>query len=551
MKDWIFTALCEQSFKEHFALPALSDYGTEKVYTYEDVAKEIAKLHILFEECHIGQDDKIALIGKNTSRWCITYLAIVTYGAIAVPILQDFSADNIRHIVEHSDASLLFSSTSIWQDIQPYGPEALRGVISISHSALLYQQEKEHFDQLLQSLDEKFAQRYPQGFTAEDIRYVRLPKDKLTIINYTSGTTGFTKGVMITGDNLVGNLIFARYTMDLRRADKLVSMLPLAHAYGSAFEFLYPLMEGCLVYLLGKTPSPKILIKAFGDVHPRLIIAVPLVLEKIYKNMLLPVIGKKMVRLALKIPGLSDVLYKQIRNKLVNAFGGNFIQVVAGGAPLNSEVEDFLLKIKFPVSVGYGMTECAPLISFSLYTNYISHSVGKVLPCIQVRIDSVDPFHIPGEIQVKGQNVMTGYYKNEKATRDAFTEDGWLKTGDLGTIDKDNNVYIRGRSKNMILSASGQNIYPEEIEAKLDNLPYVIECLVVEQKNRLVALVYPNRDAAQAAGLSKSDLEKIMHQNKETLNGTVASFEKIAEIQLVDSEFEKTPKKSIKRYLYQ
>ncbi|MDR2682621.1 MAG: AMP-binding protein, partial [Dysgonamonadaceae bacterium] len=389
------------------------------------------------------------------------------------------------------------------------------------------------------------------GFTAGDIRYVRRPKDKTALINYTSGTTGFTKGVMITGDNLVGNLIFARYTMDLKQSDKLVSMLPLAHAYGAAFEFLYPLMEGCLVYLLGKTPSPKILVKAFGDVRPRLIIAVPLVLEKIYRNMLLPVIGKKIVRLALKIPGLSNVLYKQIRNKLVHAFGGNFIQVVAGGAPLNSEVEDFLLKIKFPVSVGYGMTECAPLISFSLYTDYVAHSVGKVLPCIQVRIDSVDPFHITGEIQVKGQNVMTGYYKNEKATRDAFTEDGWLKTGDLGTIDKENNLYIRGRSKNMILSASGQNVYPEEIEAKLDNLPYVAECLVVERKNRLVALVYPDHDAAQAAGLSADDLEKIMHQNQETLNAVVAVYEKIAEIRLVDKEFEKTPKKSIKRYLYQ
>ncbi|MDR0542491.1 MAG: AMP-binding protein [Dysgonamonadaceae bacterium] len=551
MKDWTFTELCEQSFKDNFTFPALSDYGTEKVYTYEDMTKEIAKLHILFEESGIGPDDKIALIGKNTSRWCITYLAIVTYGAIAVPVLQDFSAEDVRHIVEHSDSSLLFSSTSIWENIRPYKFKTLRAAISLSHFDVLYQREKENFDRTIKYIDEKFTQKYAQGFTAEDIRYADVPKDKLTIINYTSGTTGFSKGVMITGDNLVGNLIFARNTLDLKKGDKLVSMLPLAHAYGAAFEFLYPLMEGCSVYLLGKTPSPKILVKAFGDVRPRLIIAVPLVLEKIYKNMLLPVIGKKVMRFALKIPGLSNVLYNQIRNKLMKAFGGSFIQVVVGGAPLNSEVEDFLMKIRFPVSVGYGMTECAPLVSFSVYANYISHSVGKVLPSMQVRIDSVDPFRIAGEIQLKGQNVMVGYYKNEQVTRDTFTEDGWLKTGDLGTIDKDNNIYIRGRSKNMILSASGQNIYPEEIEAKLDNLSYVMECLVVERKNRLVALVYPDRDAAQTAGLSEDDLKKIMHQNKETLNGMVAAYEKISEIQMVDAEFEKTPKKSIKRYLYQ
>jgi long-chain acyl-CoA synthetase len=550
MEHWTFTALCEQSFRNHFALPALSDYGTEVVYSYEEMAREVARLHLLFEECGIGPDDKIALVGKNTSRWCITCLAIVTYGAVAVPILQDFSADDVRHIIDHSDASLLFSSTPIWENIQPHYPDALRGVISIEHLSVLYQREGECFDRLLPQLDEKFDRKYPQGFTPETICYARLPKDKPAIINYTSGTTGFSKGVIITGDNLVGNLIFARETMDLKRGDTLVSMLPLAHAYGAAFEFLYPLMEGCRVYLLGKTPSPKILVKAFGDVRPRLIIAVPLVLEKIYKNMLLPVLSKKVVRLALKIPGLSGLLYHQTRNKLIKAFGGNFLQVVAGGAPLNSEVEDFLLKIKFPISVGYGMTECAPLISFSPWADYVPHSVGKVLPCLQVRIDSVDPFRIAGEIQVKGQNVMAGYYKNEQATRDAFTDDGWLRTGDLGTIDKDNNVYMRGRSKNMILSATGQNIYPEEIEAKLDNLPWVQECLVVERKNRLIALVYPDRDGAQAAGLNEDELKAVMQQNKETLNKRVATFEKIADIQLMDCEFEKTPKRSIKRYLY-
>jgi long-chain acyl-CoA synthetase len=552
MQNQMFTKLFEQAFRDNFALPALADYGTENVYTYGDMAKEIAKLHLLFEASHIGPNDKIALVGKNTSRWCITYLAIVTYGAIAVPVLQDFSAGDIRHIVEHSDASLLFASTSIWENIRPCASELLRGVIAISHLTLLYQREGECFDRSLQGLEEQFLKKYPNGFTTKDIRYAPQAEDKnrVVIINYTSGTTGFSKGVLITDNNLVGNLTFACNTLDLRKGDRLVSMLPLAHAYGAAFEFLYPLVVGCSVHLLGKTPSPKILIKAFGEIRPRLIIAVPLVLEKIYKNMLLPVIGKKTVRRILQIPGLNRILYNGIRRKLANAFGGNFIQVVAGGAPLNSEVEEFLLKIKFPVSVGYGMTECAPLISFSLYSDYRPHSVGKILPCMQVRIDSADPFRIAGEIQVAGQNVMAGYYKNEQAAHEVFTEDGWLKTGDLGTIDNENNIYIRGRSKNMILSASGQNIYPEEIEAKLDNLPLVMECLVTEQKGRLVALVYPDRDAAKAAGWNEADLQRIMMQNKETLNTLVAAYEKIAEIQLLDVEFEKTPKKSIKRYLY-
>jgi long-chain acyl-CoA synthetase len=551
MKHWTFTEYCEQSFKDNFSFPALTDYGTEKVYTYEDVVKEIARLHILFEECHIGPDDTIALIGKNSSRWCIAYLAIATYGAVVVPILQDFNPEDICHIIEHSDSTYLFSSHSIWETIQNHLPKTLKGVFSLSSRFdLLFQKENGHIDGLLKGLDEQFARKYPQGLTPGDIRYARVPKDKLTILNYTSGTTGFSKGVMITGDNLIGNLLYARQTFDLKQGDKMVSMLPLAHAYGGAFELLYPLMEGCTVYLLGKTPSPKILLKAFGEVKPRLIIAVPLILEKIYKNMLIPVIGKKIMRLALKIPGLNTLLYNQIRAKLMHAFGGNFIQVVIGGAPLNSEVEDFLLKIKFPVSVGYGMTESAPLISFSMYFNYLPHSAGKVLPCMEVRIDSVDPYRIAGEIQAKGQNVMAGYYKNEKATQEAFTEDGWLKTGDLGTIDKDNNVFIRGRSKNMILSASGQNIYPEEIEAKLDNLPFVTECLVVERNGRLVALVYPDYESAHSAGTNDEDLKKIMHQNKETLNQMVASYEKIAEIELVSAEFEKTPKKSIKRYLY-
>jgi long-chain acyl-CoA synthetase len=355
---------------------------------------------------------------------------------------------------------------------------------------------------------------------------------------------------MITGSNLSGNLTFAHNIFRLKCGETMLSFLPLAHTYGTAFEFLYALSEGCHITLLGKIPSPKILTKAFEDVKPVLILSVPLILEKIYKKMILPLLAKKIMKLALRIPFVNSQIYAQIRKKLTVAFGGQFREIIIGGAPLNAEVEDFMRKIGFPVSVGYGMTECAPLISFSLSPDYVSHSCGKILPCMEVRIDSDDPYQSAGEIQVRGQNVMRGYYKNEDASRNAFTSDGWLKTGDLGTIDRDNNIFIRGRSKSMILSASGQNIYPEEIEAKLDNLPFILESLVVERKGRLIALIYPDYDAADSAGMNEEDLKKIMNQNKKTLNSMVASYEKIAEIQLHPNEFEKTPKKSIKRYLY-
>jgi long-chain acyl-CoA synthetase len=367
------------------------------------------------------------------------------------------------------------------------------------------------------------------------------------ILNYTSGTTGFSKGVLITGDNLTGNIVFSGLTIDLKREDKMVSLLPLAHAYGCAFEFLFPFERGCHVTFLGKTPSPQILLKAFKEVKPDLIISVPLILEKIYKNMIVPLTKKTTMKILLNIPGIKAILYAKIREKLMQAFGGNFMQVVIGGAPLNKEVEEFFLKIRFPVSVGYGMTECAPLVSFSLYENYVPLSCGKLLPNLKIRINSPDPYNIAGEIQLTGQNVMQGYYKNEEANKQVFTDDGWLKTGDLGTIDKDDNIFIRGRSKDMILSASGQNIYPEEIEANLNNLPYVVGSLVIFKDNRLIALVYPDYEAAKAAG---EDLKNVMQENKKTLNSLVGSYERIAEILLYESEFEKTPKRSIKRFLY-
>jgi long-chain acyl-CoA synthetase len=537
----------EHSFRKHFDLPALSDYGTDKIYTYKDVAVAIEKLHILFEANGIKQKDKIALVGKNCSYWGIIFMATVTYGAVIVPILQDFSFDDVQHIVNHSDSTLLFATDSILKNLEKEKMPALKALFAIVDNGL---SGKDGVEALDEELSAKFSAKFPSEFTPEDINYSSFPDNQITILNYTSGTTGFSKGVLITADNLVGNLLFAHNEIELRTGHKLLSLLPLAHTYGCAFEFLFPIMEGCHVTLLGKTPAPNILMKAFALTKPNLIISVPLILEKIYKGMILPMVSKPALRIALKLPILNGFIYKIIRKKLMEAFGNNFIQIVIGGAPLNKEVENFLLKIKFPVSVGYGMTECAPLVSFSLYENYIKYSSGKLLPCMQARIDSPDPFHIAGEIQLKGQNVMVGYYKNEEATQAVFTDDGWLRTGDLGTIDKDNNIFIRGRSKSMLLGASGQNIYPEEIEAKLANLPYVQESLVVHKNGKLVALVVPDYDAAKAANINAQNLQKIMVENRSHLNNMLASYEKITEFQLVEKEFEKTPKKSIKRYLY-
>lgn len=550
MEKTTFIKLYEKSFRENFDFPAMTDYGSGKTFTYGEVAGEIAKLHILFKECKINPGDKISVIGKNSSRWCIAHLATVTYGAIIVPILHDFNTNDVQHIINHSDSVLLFASDMLWETLSEEGLSGLKGIISLTDFRLLSQREGENLDNILTRLDERFAEKYPKGFSPDDINYSSQSDDEMVVLNYTSGTTGFSKGVMILGRNLSGNMEFAHNHIGLKRGDRMLSFLPLAHTYGAAFDFLYALTAGVDVTFLGKTPAPKVLLKAFEEVQPEIIISVPLIFEKIYKNMIIPTLNKRPVSWALSVPLLDTRIYSQIRKKLIQALGGKVRQVIVGGAPFNSEVEDFLLKIKFPISVGYGMTECAPLISFSLYSDFVPHSCGKVLSCMEARIDSEDPETIAGEIQVRGQNVMDGYYKNEVATKEAFTDDGWLKTGDLGTLDKNNNLFIRGRSKSMILGSSGQNIYPEEIEAKLNNLPFVMESLVKEKKRRLIALVYPDYDAVDESGLSHDDLALIMEENKATLNKSVASYEKIAEIQLFPNEFEKTPKKSIKRYLY-
>lgn len=546
-----FIKIYEDSFKKNWELPALTDYTKGNCFTFEDVALQIARIHIIFEECQIRRGDKVALIGKDSAHWCIVYMAAITYGAIIVPILQDFSPNDVHHIINHSESVFLFVSDRIWDSLEEDMIEEVRGIFSLTDFRCLHQRDGESIQKLMKSLDAKMAEKYPNGFTKEDIQYADLSNEKVVLLNYTSGTTGFSKGVMLTGNNLAGNVVYANSLNLLFRGERELCFLPLAHAYSCAFNFLVPMSVGAHVYLLGKVPSPKILLKAFEEVKPNLILTVPLILEKIYKKMILPQLSKTTMKLALNIPLLDTRIYAQVRKHLVDSMGGRFREVVVGGAAMNQEVTDFLYKIKFPFAIGYGMTECGPLISYDHNDEFVPGSCGQVLKGImEVRIDSADPYNKVGEIQVRGENVMKGYYKNEEATSKVFTEDGWLRTGDLGTIDHDNRIYIRGRCKTMILGASGQNIYPEEIESKLNNLPFVMESILIEKNRKLIGLVYPDYDTVDSTGISHEDLPVIMEQNRVALNKLLAPYEAVSELQLYPTEFEKTPKKSIKRYLY-
>lgn len=547
-----FIKIYEKSFQENWDLPALTDYVEQKTLTFADVAKEIARFHILFKECQIRRGDKIALIGRDCANWCVVYMAAVTYGAIIVPILPDFNPNDVHHIINHSESVFLFVSDRIWDTLEEEKISEIRGVFSLTDFRCLHQRDGENIQKLLKELDSRFTEEYPKGFTRENIRYADLDNDKVVLLNYTSGTTGFSKGVMLTGNNLAGNVTYARTLDVLFRGERELCFLPLAHAYSCAFNFLVPMAFGAHVFLLGKLPSPKILLKAFEEVKPNLILTVPLILEKIYKKMIAPQLNKRTMKLAMSVPLLNDRIYAQINKKLTNALGGRFREVIVGGAAMNQEVADFLYKIKFPYTIGYGMTECGPLISYDNHKEYVPTSCGQILKGImEVRIDSEDPYNKVGEIQVRGENVMKGYYKNEEATRNVFTDDGWLKTGDLGTIDVNKRIYIRGRSKTMILSSNGQNIYPEEIEAKLNNLPFVLESLVVEREGKLVGLVYPDYDTVDSTGIRHEDLPAIMEQNRKDLNKLLAPYEAVTSIILYPTEFEKTPKRSIKRYLYE
>ncbi len=546
-----YIKLYEKSFKENWDLPCLTEYPTKTTITYGDFASDIALTHLLYQSIGIKPGDKIALCGKESAVWVTAFMATITYGATIVPILSDFNPVDITHIINHSGAELLFVSENIWEHIEFDKLLNVRGVISLNTKKLLATSESVDMRLDLRLLRRRFNSKYKNGFRVDDIKYPEVDNSQLLVLNYTSGTTGFSKGVMLTGNNLAGNVVYGINSQLHFKGSRALSFLPLAHAYGCAFDMLTPLAVGSHITLLCKAPSPKILLKAMSEVRPNLIICVPLILEKIYKNQILPMISKGAMRWALAIPFLDTTIYSKIRHKLIDAFGGCFEEVIVGGAPLNKEVEAFLNKIKFPFTVGYGMTECAPLISHTPWREFKVESSGKTLPGImESKIDSPDPENIEGEICVRGENVMQGYYKNPEATNAVLDKDGWLHTGDMGTRSADGTIFIRGRYKTMILTANGQNIYPEEIESKLNNMPFVAESLVVQRENHLVALVYPDYDAVDRMGLAVAELDSTMEQIRLELNKIVAPYEKIDKITLIPNEFEKTPKRSIKRYLY-
>lgn len=548
------TEIYARSFRDNWTLPALTDYSTDKTDTYAQMAKGIARMHLMYEMTGVKKGDKIALIGKNSPGWITVFMATITYGATIVPVLQDFNPVDAQHIINHSESILLFVDNNIWESFEFEKMPKAKGVISLTDGKILAEHplNERKIERELKNLTRKFKKRYKKGFFPDDVNYPIMNDDDIAVLNYTSGTTGFSKGVMLTYRNLWGNVTFGIHSRLHFQGSRCLSFLPLAHAYGCAFDMLVPLAAGTHITLLGKLPTPKLLLKAFAQVRPNLIICVPLILEKIYRNKLRPLLEKGSVRNMLRIPGVNKMIYRKIRNQLVEAFGGEFEEVIVGGAPLNHEVEQFLHRIGFPFTVGYGMTECGPLISYTPWRKFIPGSSGRTLPGImESRIaDSPDPANVPGEICVRGQNVMTGYYKNPEATEAVIDAEGWLHTGDMGTISHDKTIFIRGRYKTMILSANGQNIYPEEIEAKLNNMPYVAESLIVERGKHLVALVYPDYESMDRDGVSHEKLPDIMEQVRKDLNNAVAPYERVDKIQLIANEFEKTPKRSIKRYLY-
>lgn len=539
-----------QSLRSNWELLALTDFNGAS-FQYKDVARKITKLHILFRNCGVKKGDKIALCGRNSAQWSMAFLGIITYGAVAVPVLNEFKPDNIHHLVNHSEARLLFADASTWENLDAAIMPGLEGVLLISDYSLLMSRS-ESLSEARANLNKYFGDAFPERFTVDDMEVSVNRPDDVALINYTSGSTGFSKGVMVTNRNLWSNI---EYTVDhldfLKPGDGIVCMLPLAHMYGLVVEMLHPFIKGCHINFLTRTPSPRIIMEAFANVRPKLIVAVPLILEKIIRTKVFPLLEKPYMKLLLHVPFVDDRLLAKIKAKLTDSFGGNLVEIIIGGAALNKDVESFLRRIDFPFTVGYGMTECAPLISYAPHDQARSGSCGKVVDRMEVRVQSADPAEVPGVIWVRGDNVMKGYYKNEEATSQAFDADGWMCTGDIGCVDADNFIYLRGRDKNMILGPSGQNIYPEEIEQKLNNMPYVGESIVIDEGGRLVALVYPDMDNVMQQHLSNPDLERLMADNMSALNKELPGYSQISRIELMSEEFEKTPKRSIKRYLYQ
>ena len=547
----------EQSFRDNREMSALTDYFKGENFSYYELAKEVAKLHLMFKEMGIERGDKIALIGRNNTRWCISYIATITYGAIIVPILQDFNPNDVINIINHSESRLLFLGDNFWDDIEGDQIPAIEAVFSLTDYHVIYERDGDKCTEYMKNMPAHYREAYPRGFTSDDIKYPEIPNDSICLLNYTSGTTGSSKGVMLTVNNLTGNVTFAMDMLNpktnehyFRKGARTLSFLPLAHAYGCTFDFLSPLACGGHITLLGRIPSPKILVEAMKQTRPNIVCSVPLILEKVYRKSILPMLEQAPMSIAMRIPLINTAIYSTILSRLMEQFGGCVEIFVVGGAALNQETEDFLRKIKFPITVGYGMTECAPLISFEVPTAFKPGSCGRVIPGnLEARIESRDPQNIPGELLIRGEHVMKGYYKNEAATN-AVLEGEWLHTGDMCTMDEDGTLYIRGRCKTMILSGSGQNIYPEEIEERLNNLYMVAESLIIENNGRLTALVVPDYELANAEGIDMERLPEIMEQNLQQLNTMVASYEKVANIVIHREEFVKTPKRSIKRYLY-
>ena len=540
----------QEAFQKNWDRPAISNYQGVTLH-YRDVARRIEKMHIMFEECGLQRGDKVALCSRNQANWAVAFLSTMTYGAVPVPLLHEFKSSNIHHLVNHSEAKILFVDDVIWEGLSETEMPDLHAIIQVNTFKLLYARD-ENITQAREHLNELFGRKYPNAFTKEDLNYYEDSADELAIINYTSGTSGFSKGVMLPYRAVLSNIEFAKTVLPgLDNTKSVVSMLPSAHMYGLMFELLYELSVGAHVHFLSRVPSPKIIMQALAEVKPYVIIAVPLVIEKIYKTKVKPILEKEGIRVLMKLPILNQVLLNKIRTELVNAFGGEFYEVIIGGAAFNKEVEAFFKKINFPFTVGYGMTECAPIISYDDWSVEKLYSCGKAAPNMEIRINSADPVNLPGEIQVKGDNVFLGYFKNEEATAEVFTEDGWFRTGDMGVLDQDGSLFIKGRTKCMILGPSGQNIYPEEVETVINSQPYVVDSLVVEDDGGLTALIYPDFQQGARDGMNQAAFVKYIEGTLSELNKELPNYAKLKKIEVMSEDFERTPKKSIKRYLYQ
>ncbi len=550
MQDNSFLALIEQSIRTHWDLPAMTDFKGKTFY-YKDFAQEIDQLHDYFEAANIERGDKVSIVGRNSARWAVAFFATLSYGAVAVSILHEFDKENIQYIIDHSDSRMVFLDDAIYNNVEKTAVPKVESFVSLENFSVLHS-SSESLRKFADNASAFFEEKYKNGFFVNDIAFRTDKSEELAVINYTSGTTSNPKGVMIPYRSLWSNTKFANDNLPfIQSGDDIVCMLPMAHTYGLTFEILNSISMGCHIHFLGKAPSPKILMGKFSEIKPKLVLAVPLIIEKIVVKNVFPKLQKQPISTLLKVPGANMVIHNKIKKSLMDVFGGHLVEVVIGGAALNEEVEKFLRKIKFPYTVGYGMTECGPLISYSFWKKFKERSCGQIVDRMEAKIDSEDPANVPGEILVRGTNLMLGYYKNEEATNEIMLPDGWMKTGDTGILDRDDFIFIRGRNKNMILDASGQNIYPEEIEEKLNSSPYIAESLAIEENKKIVALIYPDSEAMQEHQIEPENYLSFFEEHIKEINKKLPAYSKITSVKIQDEEFEKTPKRSIRRFKYQ